>query len=224
MGETVRLKASDGFELGAYLARPTTTPLAGLIVLQEAFGVNAHIRSVADGFAQDGFLAIAPALFDRIQPNVELGYSGEDLQKGISLARQINPDNAVKDMAAALQFLRNQSANHCGSIGYCMGGTMAWLSATRLDLCAAVGYYGGNIARFAGENRHCPVMLHFGKLDKHIPKEDVDKIEAAHPEVQIFWYEADHGFNCNERPSYNPAAARLARERSLAFLKKHCVD
>ncbi len=222
MSETVKLKATDGFELSAYVARPAGKPIAGLIVLQEAFGVNAHIRSVTDGFAGDGFLAIAPALFDRIEPGVELGYSGEDLQKGISLARQINPDNAVSDMAAALELLRSESAGHCAAIGYCMGGTMAWLAATRLELCAAVGYYGGSIARFAGEHPGCPVMLHFGKLDKHIPKEDVDKVQAAHPEVQIFWYEAEHGFNCNERPSYNPDAAKLARERSVSFVKEHC--
>ncbi len=222
MSETVKLKASDGHVLDAYVARPAGTPLAGLIVLQEAFGVNAHIRSVADGYARDGFLAIAPALFDRIERGVELGYQGEDLQRGIALARQIDPENAVKDMAAALEFLRQEGAKKSGSIGYCLGGTMAWLSATRLDLAAAVGYYGGNIGRFAGESPRCPVMLHFGKLDKHIPKEEVDKVQAAHPEVQIYWYEgADHGFNCNDRASYHPAAAKLARERSLAFLKQH---
>ncbi len=222
MSETVKLKASDGHVLDAYVTRPGGTPLAGLIVLQEAFGVNAHIRSVADGYARDGFLAVAPALFDRIERGVELGYQGEDLQRGIALARQIDPENAVKDMAAALEFLRKEGAKKSGSIGYCLGGTMAWLSATRLDLAAAVGYYGGNIGRFAGESPRCPVMLHFGKLDKHIPKEEVDTVQAAHPEVQIYWYEgADHGFNCNDRASYNPAAAKLARERSLALLKQH---
>ncbi len=224
MGETVKLNASDGHELGAYVARPAGTPIAGLIVIQEAFGVNGHIRSVADGFARDGFLAIAPALFDRVERGVELGYQGKDLEKGIALARQINPDNAVKDVAAALDWLRQQKVSRAGVIGYCFGGTMAWLAATRLDVAAAVGYYGGNIARFANETPRCPMMLHFGTLDKHIPKADVDKVQAAHPDVQIFWYEADHGFNCNDRPSYNPAAAKLARERSLEFLKQNLVD
>jgi carboxymethylenebutenolidase len=218
MSETVRLKASDGHEFDAYVAHPSDAPTAGLVVVQEAFGVNRHIRSVVDGYAKDGFLAIAPALFDRIERGVEIGYDGADRDKGISLARQINPDNAMKDVAAALAHLRKATAS-CGVIGYCLGGTMAWLSATRLDPAAAVGYYGGNIANFALENPRCPVMLHFGSLDKHIPREAVEKVHTAHPEVEIFWYAADHGFNCNDRASYNAAAAKRARERSLEFLK-----
>ncbi len=223
MSERVKLKASDGHELGAYVSRPDGTPIAGLLVIQEAFGVNAHIRSVADGYARDGFLAIAPAMFDRIERDVELGYTGDDLQKGIALAKQINPDNAVKDMAAAMAYLREQGLAKSAVIGYCFGGTMAWLGATRLDPAAAVGYYGGNITRYAQEVPHCPVMLHFGTLDQHIPKEDVEQLQTEHPEVQIFWYDADHGFNCDARSSYNPVAAKLARERSLEFLKKHCA-
>jgi carboxymethylenebutenolidase len=220
MSQHVQLKASDGHELDAYVSRPSGTPVAGLVVIQEAFGVNSHIRSVTDGYAGDGFLAIAPALFDRIEHGVELGYTTEDMQKGIALAQQTN-DNAVKDMDAALGWLREQKVGKSGVIGYCLGGTMAWLAATRLNIGAAVGYYGGHIARFAQETPHCPVMLHFGKLDQHIPKEDVDKVQAAHPDVPIFWYDAGHGFNCNDRSSYNPEAAKLARERSLAFLKQH---
>jgi len=220
MSETVRLKAVDGHELNAYLARPAATPIAGLVVVQEAFGVNRHIRSVADGFANDGFLAVAPALFDRIERGVELGYEGADREKGIALARQLNPDNAVKDIAAAVEFTKNETGKKCGVIGYCVGGTMTWLSATRLDVAAAVGYYAGYIGRYAELTPRCPVMLHFGKLDKHIPKEEVDKVQAAHPAVQIFWYDADHGFNCNDRASYNPEAAKLARERSLQFLNR----
>ena len=160
-------------------------------------------------------------MFDRIERGVELGYEGADREKGIALARQANPDNAMKDIAAALDYLRGQGMKKCGTIGYCMGGTMSWLSATRLDPDAAVGYYAGRIGQFAEENPHCPVMLHFGKLDKHIPKEEIDKVQAAHPEVQVFWYDADHGFNCDARSAYDPAAAKLARERSLAFLKEH---
>ena len=222
MPERVKLKANDGHELDAYVSRPSGVPICGLVVIQEAFGVNSHIRSVADGYARDGFLAIAPAYFDRIERGVELGYSGDDLQKGIGLARQVNPDDAMKDTDAALAYLRGQKVGKSGVIGYCFGGTMAWLAAIRLNIGAAVGYYGGNIARFAQETPRCPVMLHFGKLDKHIPKEDIDKLQALHPDVQVFWYDnADHGFNCNGRASYNPAAANLARERSLAFLKQH---
>lgn len=224
MNETVTLTASDGHKLSGYVSRPAKYPIAGLVVLQEAFGVNRHIRSVADGYANDGFVAVAPALFDRIERGVEFGYDPADLQKGVAIARQVNLDDAVKDVAGALDFLRKQGMKKCGVIGYCFGGTMAWLAATRLDPDAAVGYYGGYLAKFAEENPRCPVMLHFGTLDKHIPKEEVDRVQQAHPDVQIFWYEADHGFNCNDRPSYNPAAAKEARERSLMFLKEHLAQ
>jgi carboxymethylenebutenolidase len=224
MGETVRLKASDGHELDAYVSRPSGEPIAGLAVIQEAFGVNRHIRSVADSYAKDGFLVVAPALFDRMERGVALGYEAADLQKGIALARQSNPADAVTDVAAALEYLRKHTAKKCGVIGYCFGGTMAWLAATRLDPGAAVGYYGGHIAHFAHENPSCPVMLHFGALDKHIPKADVDRVGVAHPDVQIFWYEADHGFNCDARASFDTAAAKEARKRSLEFLRKHLVS
>jgi len=221
MSETVRLKASDSHELDAYVAWPGGRPMAGLVVLQEAFGVNRHIRSVADSYAKDGFLAVAPALYDRFERGVELGYEGADLQKGIGWARQTNPEDVMKDVAAALEYLRKHKAKGCGVIGYCLGGTMAWLASTRLNPDVAVGYYGGQIARFAAENPRCPVMLHFGTLDKHIPREDVERVHAAHPEVQIFWYEADHGFNCTDRSSYNAPAAKQARNRSLEFLQRN---
>jgi carboxymethylenebutenolidase len=221
MGEKIKLKADDSHELDAYVAHPAGKPIAGLVVLQEAFGVNRHIRSVVDGYAKDGFLAIAPALFDRIGRGVELGYAGEDLQRGIALALQCHPADNVKDIAAALRYVREKTGRKAGVIGYCYGGTMAWLAATRLDPAAAVGYYGGHISHFATETPLAPVMLHFGKLDQHIPKEDVDRMQDAHPEVSIFWYEAGHGFNCNDRASYNADAAKLARERSLEFLKEH---
>jgi carboxymethylenebutenolidase len=221
VSETVRLKASDGHELDAYVSSPNDTPIAGLVVIQEAFGVNRHVRSVADSYAKDGFLAVAPALFDRIERGVELGYEAPDRQKGIALARQSNLEDAVTDVVAALGYLRKRTAKKCGVIGYCFGGTMAWLAATRLEPDAAVGYYGGRIAQFVHENPGCPVMLHFGTLDKHIPKKDVDRVHKTHPDVQVFWYEADHGFNCDDRASYNAVAAKLARDRSLEFLQKH---
>jgi len=224
MGEKVKLKADDSHELDAYVSLPAGKPIAGLVVLQEAFGVNRHIRSVADGYAKDGFLAIAPALFDRIERGVELGYEGEEMQQGIALARQSNPADTVKDIAAALQYVREKTGLKAGAIGYCYGGTMAWLAATRLDPSSAVGYYGGQIARFATETPLAPVMLHFGRLDQHIPKQDIDRVHAAHPEVSIFWYDAGHGFNCNDRASYTADAAKLARERSLEFLKKHLAS
>lgn len=223
MGERVKLSASDGHELEAYLARPDGEPIAGLVVVQEIFGVNAHIRSVADGYAKDGFLAVAPALFDRYERGVELGYEGEDMQKamGISQKLRMDIDAAVRDIGAAIDFARGQTGKKCGVIGYCLGGTLTWLSATRLKTDAAVGYYAGRIGNFAAEQPQSPVMLHFGKKDQHIPKDEVDSIATAHPAVEIYWYEADHGFNCNPRASYDAVSAKLARERSLEFLKKN---
>jgi carboxymethylenebutenolidase len=223
MGEHVKLQASDGYEFDAYVARPAGEPIAGLVVIQEAFGVNSHIRSVTDGWAKDGFLAVAPALFDRVERGVELTYSAEDMQKGMALIRRGDTADRLKDVAAALDYARSESRKKAGIVGYCLGGSVAWLAATRLDPAVAVGYYGGQIANFAGEKPKVPIMLHFGMEDHHIPKEDIDaKVHAVHPEVPIFWYEgAGHGFNCNDRPSYNAAAAKLARERSLEFLKTH---
>ncbi len=220
MGERITLKAGDGHVLGAYVARPAGEPLAGLVVVQEIFGVNEHIRSVADSYANDGFLAVAPALFDRIERDVELGYEGADVQKAMTFIPKLDIDKAVLDLGAALDFAARTSGKKAGVIGYCLGGTLAWLTAARLHPGAAVGYYGGRIGNYANEQPSCPVMLHFGRKDTHIPAEEVEKVHAAHPEVEIHWYDAGHAFNATPRPSYNPEAARLARERSLAFLKK----
>jgi carboxymethylenebutenolidase len=225
MGEHVTLRASDGHELDAYVARPAGAPIAGLVVIQEAFGVTSHIRSVTDGWARDGFLAVAPALFDRVERGVELGYSQEDLQKGMALIRGGSPEGRMKDVAAALEYARHESGKKAGIIGYCLGGSVAWLAATRLDPDAAVGYYGSQIPTYGEEKPKAPTMLHFGADDHHIPRNEVEsKVGAAHPEVPIFFYEgAGHAFNNDDRPSYNAAAAQLARERSLEFLKKNLV-
>jgi carboxymethylenebutenolidase len=221
MSEAVKLQASDGFELDAYVARPDTKPWGGLVVVQEIFGVNQHIRSVADRFAHEGFLAIAPAIFDRVQKNVDLGFDGESMQKGMGIALKLNMDETVKDVDAALQYAGKETGRPAGVVGYCFGGTIAWLSATRLAPAAAVAYYGGQIAKFADETPKCPVMLHFGKHDDHIPEAEVAKVQAAHPEVDIYWYAAGHAFNNDMRSSYNEEAAREAMARTLAFLNKH---
>jgi carboxymethylenebutenolidase len=220
MSERITLHASDGQALGAYLARPDGEPIAALVVVQEIFGVNAHIRSVADGYAKDGFLAVAPALFDRIEPNVELGYEGADAQTARSFIPKLNMEKALADVAAAVDYC-TATGKKVGVIGYCFGGTIAWLAACRLPIAAAVGYYGGRIGNYAAETPAAPVMLHFGKQDAHIPAEEVEKVQSAHPEVEIYWYDAGHGFNCDARSSYNAASAQEARTRSLAFLKKH---
>lgn len=223
MGERITLTAADGHILGAYVAKPAGEPLAGLVVVQEIFGVNEHIRSVADGYASDGFLAVAPALFDRFERDVELGYEGADVEKAMSFIPKLDIAKTVLDLGAALDFAARTSGKKAGVIGYCLGGTLAWLTATRLHPHAAVGYYGGRIGNYAHEEPSCPVMLHFGRNDTHIPAEEVEKMQATHPEAEIYWYDAGHAFNATPRTSYNAEAARLARERSLAFLKKFLV-
>jgi len=221
MTEYVTLKAADGHELSAYVARPEGEPIAGLVVVQEVFGINAHIRSVADGYAKDGFLAVAPALFDRIERGVELAYDGADLQRAMSFIPRLDTEKALADVAAAMEFAVTATGKKVGVVGYCFGGTLAWLAATRLHPAAAVGYYGGRIGNYAGETPSAPVMLHFGKQDNHIPAEEVERVHAAHPEVEIYWYDAGHGFNCDARASHNKEAALVARERTLSFLMKH---
>jgi carboxymethylenebutenolidase len=221
MSEYATLCAADGHKFSAYVARPAGEPIAGLVVLQEVFGVNAHIRSVADGYARDGFFAVAPALFDRIEPRIELGYEGEDRQKAMSLLPKLNMEKSLLDVAAAIDFAAASTGKKVGVVGFCWGGSLAWLAATRLQPAAAVGYYGGQIGNYAAENPSAPVMLHFGRQDAHIPAEVAEKVHAAHPEVEIYWYDAGHGFNCDARASYDAAAAKEARERTLAFLKKH---
>lgn len=221
MSEYVTLVASDGHQLSAYVARPEGRPIAGLVVVQEIFGVNPHIRSVADGYAKDGFFVIAPSLFDRVECGVELGYEGADREKAMSLLPKLEAEKALTDISAAMNYASGETCKKVGVIGYCFGGTLAWVAAARLRPGAAVGYYGGRIGNYAGEKPAAPVMLHFGKEDAHIPPEEVEKVHAAHPEVEIYWYDAGHGFNCDARASFNPAAAKEARERSVMFLKKH---
>jgi carboxymethylenebutenolidase len=224
MSEWVTLKTADGHELDAYVARPVGEPIAGLVVVQEIFGVNRHIRSVADSYANDGFLAVAPALFDRIERGVELAYEGADMQRARGFIPKLDIEKSVADVAAAIDFARSATGKKVGIIGYCYGGTIAWLAATRLHGSAAVGYYGGRISNYAGEELNAPTMLHFGKLDAHIPAEEVEQIQAAHPDIEIYWYDAGHGFNCDARGSYNEEAADKARARSLSFLKKHLAE
>jgi carboxymethylenebutenolidase len=218
--ENIVLRAADGQELGAYVARPAGEPVAGLVVIQEIFGVNEHIRRVTDDYAKDGFLAIAPALFDRIEPGVELGYEGEDAARARSFIPRLDMEKAMLDVEAAVQYAAKSTGKKVEVVGYCLGGTLAWLAAARLPVAAAVGYYGGRISQYVHEQQKAPVMLHFGTQDAHIPKAEVDEIGAAHPDVEIYWYDAGHGFNCDARASYNPEAARVARERSLKLLRR----
>ncbi len=216
----IQLTAADGHNFSAYEAGDPRAK-AGLVVLQEIFGVNRHIRFVADTYAREGFYAIAPSLFDRVQPGVELDYSPESIQAARGIFERIKPEEILKDIEASIDHARRSvGSGKVGVIGYCLGGSYAWLSATRLKPDAAVGYYGGKVLESAGETPSCPVMLHFGSRDKHIPVAEVEKFKEASPEIPVYIYDADHGFNCNDRASYNEEAAKLAFSRSLTFLKE----
>ena len=220
MGQTIELTAADGFRLAAYRAEPAGDPRGGLVVVQEIFGVNAHIKSVCDGYAADGYRVLAPALFDRSQTGVDIGYTPDDIVRGRALKAAAGIDAALLDVTAARNALAG--AGKVGVIGYCWGGFVAWMSAARLPgLACAVPYYGGGMLEAAGERPQCPVMCHFGERDAHIPVAGVRQFAAAHPEAQVFVYAADHGFNCDQRGSYDAVAAKLARERTLSFLRRH---
>ncbi|MFT6437246.1 MAG: carboxymethylenebutenolidase [Candidatus Azotimanducaceae bacterium] len=217
MGETIQLTAADDVKISAYLAIPVGESKGGVVVVQEIFGVNKHIREVCDGYASDGYMALAPAIFDRIEPGVELGYEGADMERGIGLARgKLKIPEAMLDVQAAIDHLH--SSGPVAMVGYCFGGLVCWLSSAQLKgLSCVSGYYGGGIAGVVEQNPKVPTMLHFGDKDAHIPLTDVDAIKAAHPEVTVHVYDADHGFNCDHRSSYDEAASMLAKERTLTF-------
>ena len=217
MGETVKLTADDGHAFDAYVARPADQPKAGLVIVQEIFGVNVHVRGVADGYATAGYLAVAPAIFDRVKRGVELGYSGDEVTEGRALRAEVPWQAALNDVAAAMAFAAG--AGNVGVVGYCWGGSITWLAATRLKPAAAVCYYGGNIYEFCDEQPSCPVMCHFGETDGQIPLDQVRAVQEAHPAAEVFSYaEAGHGFNCELRGSYHAESAKIARARSLDFL------
>jgi carboxymethylenebutenolidase len=225
MGEWVKLKANDGNELGAYVAKPAGEPIGALVVVQEVFGVNKSIRKVADDYAAEGFLAVAPAIFDRIERNVDLGYGEADMKKAFALYPQLKPELTLLDVAAAFHYGVKESGKACGVLGFCYGGLMAWVSAVRgedleMQPGCCVGYYPGGVGKFAAEEPVCPVMLHFGGADDHIGKDQIDAVRTAHPEVEIFVYDGvGHAFANPDRPSYNAEARKLADARSLKFLK-----
>jgi len=214
MGEFIQLTASDGHKFDAYIAQPSGKARGGVVIVQEIFGINAHMRSVADDYAAQGYLAVAPALFDRIEPKVELGYEAEDIEKGRDYKGRCSDDKALLDIQAARDTAA--AAGKVGVVGYCWGGYLAWLATTRLDgFAAGASYYGGGIGAVADEKPKCPVIFHFGENDHAIPMEDVNKVKAAHPELTVNLYPAGHGFNCDHRGSYDATSAKIARERTL---------
>ncbi|NPV22165.1 dienelactone hydrolase family protein [Bradyrhizobium aeschynomenes] len=221
MGQDIKLTASDGFQLGAYRADPAVAAKGALVVIQEIFGVNHHIRNVCDRLAAEGYVAIAPAIFDRVEPNFTSGYSPDE----IAVARKFvaNPDwqGFLHDTQAAIDAVKD--VGPVGIIGFCLGGSIAYAAATKLTgLKAAVGYYGGAIVRFADDKPTVPTQLHFGEKDAGIPLADVEAIEAKRPDVEIFVYPgAQHGFGCDERASYDKPSSDLAWTRSLDFFRQH---
>jgi carboxymethylenebutenolidase len=220
MGKMIELKAKDGFTLAAYKAEPSGKPIGGLVVIQEIFGVNHHIRAVTDRFAAQGYVSIAPALFDRAKRGVDIGYDEASMKQGVEIRAKIKLEDTLLDIAAAIEALRG--AGKIGIVGYCWGGSLAFIAAARLDgLSAAVGYYGGMIAAHAEEKPRIPTLLHFGEKDHGIPLTDVDKVKAARPEVEIYTYPAGHGFSCDERASFDKLSHEKALERTLAFFTKH---
>jgi carboxymethylenebutenolidase len=217
MGEQTQITSVDGFTLGAYQAAPAGQPKGAVVVIQEIFGVNSHIRDVVDGYAADGYFAIAPQIFDRVDRNIELGYEEADMGTGIEIAFQkLDHALALQDVQAAIEVASVQGK--VGVVGYCFGGLLTWLAACELEgVSAASSYYGGGVAGEAGRSARCPVIMHFGELDAHIPLTDVEKVKAAQPDVQVYVYAADHGFNCDQRASHNAESAATAKERTLAF-------
>ena len=223
IGRTLTLTASDGHSFGAYRADPNGSAKGGIVVLQEIFGVNAHIRDVCDRFAKDGYAAIAPALYDRSShKNAELTYAKEDVTLGKKLRVEFSWDDTILDVQAAVTVLGDEGLK-VGTVGYCWGGSISYLSATRVDINAAVVYYGGQIMPYVNEPARCPLLMHFGAKDASIPSSDVEVIGKAHPDAEIHVYDAGHGFNCDRREAFDEAASKLAKERTLDFFRKLLV-
>ena len=217
MGQKIQLTAADGHVLSAYLAEPAGRPRSGIVVIQEIFGVTRHIRDVAEQFAAAGYLAVAPALFDRVEREVDVPYS--DGQKGVGYVKALNSDNVMLDIQAAADLVR--PAGKVGVVGYCWGGQMAFLAAARVNIDAAVAYYGGGISQQLAHIPRVPVMFHFGEKDTHIPLSAVDEIRTAYPRGIYHLYPAQHGFNCTDRASFDAQSAKLAFDRSVEFFHQN---
>lgn len=219
-GAEVVLAAADGHKLDAYLSTPEAPNGAGLVVLHEIFGVNAHIREVCDGYARRGFKAVAPALFDRAKRGVALGYDAQAIDIGRTLRSEIAWDDVLFDVQAAIDSVR--SAQGTAVVGYCWGGTLAFLSATRLQgVDCAIGYYGAQTIPFAHETPRVPVLFHFGTEDPRIPESDREIFRRFNPQIETHLYPADHGFNCDHRKEWHAPSAEKALSRTLDFMRRH---
>lgn len=212
MGHLIKLESTTTID--AYLAEPAGPSKGGVVVIQEIFGVNSHIRDVADRVAAAGYTAIAPAVFDSAEPGVELGYNQEGMARGIALMNQVGFDRPLQDIAAAAK--RIAAAGRIATVGFCWGGTLAYAAAIRLGL-PGVSYYGGGNTHFVHEQASAPLMFHYGELDDHISAEDRAKVRAANPGAPLYVYPAGHGFNCDQRGSFDADSTRLAWQRTLGF-------
>ena len=227
MGQFVNLTSSDGFVVPAWVAQPKGTPRGAVVVVQEIFGVNSHIQSVADRLAVSGYLAVAPATFERVKAGVDLGYTSQDMQAGIDLKSAVEAlpaPGVMADIQAAIDYAAKESGGKVGIVGFCWGGLLTWRAACALrGLSAAVPYYGGGVttAEEVVRQPQVPVLAHFGERDHWIPVDSVQAFAKAHPDVEVHLYAADHGFNCDQRGSYDAAAAKTAYERTLAFFAQH---
>jgi carboxymethylenebutenolidase len=221
LGQKLQLTTSDNHTLGAYRADPSGKPKGGIVVIQEIFGVNHHIRAVCDRFAAIGYAAIAPQVFDRFVRDFESGYSPDEIAHARSYLGNLNFDLMMKDIEAAVSNLKG--VGPVGIVGYCMGGTAAFLAACRVNgLSAAVSYYGGMIGKFADEKPKCPLQMHFGEKDEGIPMSTVEEIKKKLPQAETYTYpDAPHGFACDERASFRKEAADLAWQRTTEFLAKN---
>jgi carboxymethylenebutenolidase len=216
---TLQLRARDGHTLSAYVVKPEGAPRGAVVVVQEIFGVNSHIRRVVEQYAAEGYVAIAPAMFDRFQKGVDLGYDGMAMQQGIALLGRTTNETTLADLKAAIEAVAHDG--NVGMVGYCWGGRATYLAACHTNIAAGVAYYGGGIPQLLPDTPRCPMMFHYGERDSHIPLGDVEKVRQAYPEGVYHLYPAGHGFNCSERPDFDPPSARLAFERTIEFFRKH---
>ena len=217
----IEITAQDGHKFAAYCAKPKAAPRGGLVVIQEFFGVNGHIRRVCDQYAAEGYLVLSPAIFDRVERNIELGYDEAGMNKGRELRAKLVLDHCMLDIQAAIDAAG--AAGKVAPLGYCWGGSLAYLAAARLSgLACAVGYYGAQIAGHSDETPRVPVLLHYAETDEYIPQSDIEKVRRTQPDVTIYQYPGtEHGFNCDDRRFYEPKSAALARARTLSFIQEY---
>jgi carboxymethylenebutenolidase len=221
MGKFIELTAADGHKLATYVAQPSGKPRGGVVVIPEIFGVNSHIQQTTDGFAADGYLVVSPAMFDRVQRKYDTGYSQPEIQAGVAIMQKLDWKQAILDVDAAIG--EAKKGGKVGIVGYCFGGTVSWVAAAQAKgLACAVPYYGGGMPGFIGENPKVPTMCHFGELDQSPTLAQAKEIVAKHPGITAHFYAgAGHGFNCDQRGSWNAEAAKLARSRTVEFFRKH---